>query len=521
MMMMVSYNKEQLQKAMAQVSKQEKYDRQLRLWANNGQSSLESASILVIEPTITTLELLKNLVLPGIGHFTIVGVDKDIDEDDLSNNFYLSDDDIGKSKIDIMAANLRELNTDVESSAFKVDSIDLFLTSQEDKFWTNYDLVVMNWQIPSIIEKLDQLNVPLFVINSIGFYGYIRIFKPTFEIYETHPQSLIDLRILSPWDELIDYSNSIDLHNLNIEQHSQIPYLIIQLKALQEWSSKHNGEIPNTSVEKKEFKDLLRSWKKEYNELNFDEAIDNSHKIFNKTKYQSNVQEIFDKTDEYFNDDHKRTHFWILVKALKEFSLQNDGFLPLSGELPDMDSTTENYITLQNIYKAKAQKDLESFTKILLKVQESLPLPVTIPKETISSFVKHSKFLFFAQNSKTLITNNFNQIVGEETTSSQILLSFLVYEKYYLTKGKYPKLQHLDELINLTHDFIATDNDKLHNILHELARSEGQELNNIASFIGGIGGQEAIKIITSQYIPLVNTMVYDGIRSVTERWKLD
>lgn len=502
-------------------NKQEKYDRQLRLWANNGQSSLESANVIVIEPTITTLELLKNLVLPGIGHFTIVSVDAKINEEDLSNNFYLADDDVGKSKVDTLATNLRELNTDVQYSVIKVDSINAFIGSQDKTFWTQYDLVVMNWQIPTVVETLYELNVPLLVINAIGFYGFMRIFKPTFEIFETHPQSLIDLRILSPWPELIEHSNSIDLHNLDVEHHSQVPYLIIQLKALQEWTSTHNGEIPTSSKEKKSFKELIRSWKKDFYELNFDEAIDNSHKIFNKIKVPSNVQLVFDKVDEYLNDENKISQFWVLVKALKQFAEKNDGFLPLSGELPDMDSTTDNYIALQNIYKNKSKKDLTAFTIEFTAVQDSLKTSIKIPKETIVNFAKNSKYLFFSENSNKLISHNLRQTLGEQTTSSQILLSYFAYEKFYLSHNKHPTLEDIDELTQITHDFVATDNDEVHSIIHEFTRSEGHELNNIASLMGGIGAQEAIKIITEQYIPLDNTLIFDGIRSVSERWKID
>ena len=47
--------------------KEKKYDRQLRLWAANGQAALESANILLINSGSGTVgvEALKNLVLPG------------------------------------------------------------------------------------------------------------------------------------------------------------------------------------------------------------------------------------------------------------------------------------------------------------------------------------------------------------------------------------------------------------------------------------------------------------------------
>lgn len=48
--------------------KEKKYDRQLRLWAANGQAALEKANILLFNTGSGTVgvETLKNLVLPGM-----------------------------------------------------------------------------------------------------------------------------------------------------------------------------------------------------------------------------------------------------------------------------------------------------------------------------------------------------------------------------------------------------------------------------------------------------------------------
>ena len=48
--------------------KEKKYDRQLRLWAAQGQQALEDAHILLINSASGTVgvETLKNLVLPGM-----------------------------------------------------------------------------------------------------------------------------------------------------------------------------------------------------------------------------------------------------------------------------------------------------------------------------------------------------------------------------------------------------------------------------------------------------------------------
>ena len=47
--------------------------------------------------------------------------------------------------------------------------------------------------------------------------------------------------------------------------------------------------------------------------------------------------------------------------------------------------------------------------------------------------------------------------------------------------------------------------------LKELLRYGNAKLHNISAFLGGLAAQEAVKLMMSQYMPLNNTFVYDGI----------
>lgn len=58
------------------------------------------------------------------------------------------------------------------------------------------------------------------------------------------------------------------------------------------------------------------------------------------------------------------------------------------------------------------------------------------------------------------------------------------------------------------------------NILQELCRYGASELHSISAFIGGCCAQEAIKLITHQYIPIDNVLVYNAIRQSTSVFKL-
>ena len=101
-------------------AKEKKYDRQLRLWAASGQQALEDANILLLNSGagVVGIETLKNLILPGVGQFTIVDEAK-VQESDLGANFFLAEDSLGKSRAQEACNFLRELNPEVRGSGIR------------------------------------------------------------------------------------------------------------------------------------------------------------------------------------------------------------------------------------------------------------------------------------------------------------------------------------------------------------------------------------------------------------------
>lgn len=59
----------------------------------------------------------------------------------------------------------------------------------------------------------------------------------------------------------------------------------------------------------------------------------------------------------------------------------------------------------------------------------------------------------------------------------------------------------------------AADNMRVEQAAQEVARAAGGELHDTSAVLGGMVAQEAIKIITKQYIPIDNTCIFDGISS--------
>jgi amyloid beta precursor protein binding protein 1 len=83
----------------------DKYDRQLRLWGANGQRKLMHSNILLIKADSVGTEALKNLVLPGIGSFTILD-DFIVDQSDLGCNFFTTASSVGKPRAEVLYAHI-------------------------------------------------------------------------------------------------------------------------------------------------------------------------------------------------------------------------------------------------------------------------------------------------------------------------------------------------------------------------------------------------------------------------------
>lgn len=74
---------------------QARYDRQIRLWGDEGQMAIQQARICVFGSSALAAEILKSLVLAGIGSFHIID-DQRVNSSDFGQNFFLETSDLGK-----------------------------------------------------------------------------------------------------------------------------------------------------------------------------------------------------------------------------------------------------------------------------------------------------------------------------------------------------------------------------------------------------------------------------------------
>ena len=260
-----------------------KYDRQLRLWGDHGQTSLESAHVCLINASATGTEIVKNLVLPGIGGFTIVD-NKRVSPEDVGTNFFVTADTVGFPRAQVAVALLQELNPDVKGAYIDDDFKSILETTPD--FFTQFTVVIAtdlsDEQLLMLAQLLWKLAIPLLIARVYGLVGYLRIAVPHHEVVESHPDNYHeDLRLECPFPGLLRYMGDINMHALDNAKHGNVPYLAVLFKYLEEWRASHGGEIPKNYREKKEFKELIRSGIRKnedgvpLDEDNFDEAIQN------------------------------------------------------------------------------------------------------------------------------------------------------------------------------------------------------------------------------------------------------
>ena len=159
----------------AQNAKSRRYDRQLRLWGDHGQVALEKSRVCVVGATATATEVLKSLVLPGVGHFTILD-GKKVTGEDIGNNFFLDKESLGKVRGSVATRLLLELNPEVRGD-YVDESLEQVLSERKD-FFLNFDLVILTdivneKPLSNLSTFLWEHNVPLMVVRTYGLLGYV------------------------------------------------------------------------------------------------------------------------------------------------------------------------------------------------------------------------------------------------------------------------------------------------------------------------------------------------------------
>ncbi|KAJ6220449.1 hypothetical protein RDWZM_006261 [Blomia tropicalis] len=553
--------------------KSKRYDRQLRLWGERGQMALESSHVCLIHANSVGTEILKSLVLPGIRAFTIIDENK-VTEDDFDSNFFLCiDGSLGQSRAKIASQLLMEMNNDVKKGDYVEENFETLL-DQNEKYFTSFTLVIAcgidnERSLNKLSQALWTLNVPLLLVKSIGFLGYIRLQIREQQILEPHPDNYLeDLRLDMLFPELKEFLDEFpDFKTLTRHELSRIPALVVIYKNLIKWQTKfgkNSNDIPKNYREKSQLSSLIKEEIEFLKEKitnsqnvihtneengdalalgtieleNFEEAIKMINKVFiNSNRISENLQTLLNEATEPVRQCS--SSFWVMLAALKIF-IEKYHCLPLKGSIPDMNCGSELYVKLQKIYKNKAQQDVDKMLKIIQKLPKT-PNVVVSEKE-VQLLCRNAPYL-------TVIRTNpiYNELTGDrlkkfssrlqngtdeegsEFDELRFYLLMRIADRFYSKQNRLPG-QHDDEIENdvseMKREFRELCTDLGFNIfikdelVHEICRYGGCELHSISAFIGGCAAHEAIKLITGQYVPINNTFVYNGLNCTTMTYKL-
>lgn len=230
-----------------------------RLWAATGQSALESARVLVIGASATTTSILKNLVLPGIGHITLLdhGV---VSPADAGNNFFFDGPtSIGRNRAEEAVRFLAELNDSVDARADNRDVADVLASDQS--YFFDFSLIITHNIAPVLLTRLANLlwgnpfSPPLIPVRSAGFLAEFFVQFHTHEsawifpnvvamsdrmcdaVIESHTEISPSLRIDKPFPALLQAARAFDFDAMDTTDHGHIPYVYILVRALDDWKT--------------------------------------------------------------------------------------------------------------------------------------------------------------------------------------------------------------------------------------------------------------------------------------------
>ncbi|XP_017769621.1 PREDICTED: NEDD8-activating enzyme E1 regulatory subunit [Nicrophorus vespilloides] len=524
-------------KSPEQSEKSKKYDRQLRLWGDHGQRFLENSKVCLINATALGTEILKSLVLPGIGSFTIIDGEK-VTEEDIGSNFFLDNDSLGNSRAQAATMCLLELNPDVRG-----DYIDEFpenVMKQNQDFLKGFSVVIATalpekFLIP-LSKQLWDAGIPLFSCKSIGLLGYARLQVNEHTVIEVHPDNdNPDLRLDEPWPALKEHLESFDISKLDKKERSHVPALIILYYFMQKFRNLHDGALPTNRAEKDQLRNMIRACGNEEGllEENFEEAIHYVNTCLSHSKISSQVQSILDDP-KCLNLNQDSAPFWVMVSALREL-VQTEGSLPVKGSLPDMAADTNSYITLQQIYQKRFNEQVETVqrrvSEILRNVNQS---PDAITEDEIKLFCKHANELYIVRG--TCIADEYQSSTLDISMYLDDPDSLMMY--YVILRGLDRFLSEFNAYPGQFDDQVEPDVVKLKSTIgkllaewgcgqvlrdervHEVCRYGGAEMHSISAILGGCVAHEVIKLITHQYKPLNNTFIFDAITSNSVTYRL-
>jgi len=241
--------------------------------------------------------------------------------------------------------------------------------------------------------------------------------------------------------------------------------------------------------------------------------------------------------------------FWVLAAALRLFR-EREGELPLNGSLPDMASTSDQFVALQRVYAVKAAEDAKAVGHLVSELLERQGrAPDEIAPATIAQFCRDCRGLQVVRYMPFLAPADAasDSPADTEAENAEVLRQMLRAEETRASASVYAALQASDAFVRhhsrhpgcfqggpetsggdvgaadlerdtvLLRRLVGSDADGLQDdYVREAVRAGGTQLHTAGALLGGIAAQEAIKLLTRTFVPQRGTLVWDGIACTTQ-----
>lgn len=519
-------------KSPEQSEKNKQYDRQLRLWGDHGQAALENGHICLVNATALGTEILKSIVLPGVGAVTIID-DVAASEEDIGSNFFLESSSKGLNRGSEALKFLLELNPAVQGHSVQ-EPLDQVLSGNPD-FFKSFSVVIANSLTEKTIKDLSQhlweINVPLIMCHSVGLLGSFRIQVKEHVVVETHPDNeQPDLRLDVPFSALEEYLDSFDLSSMDLKDHGHVPWIVILYKAVQIWQKSNDNKWPMTRIEKRDIRDIVNGFIRKdengvpINEENFEEALRAVNTALVPTFLPVKIQDLI-YSSAATNLTKDSSSFWIICSALRGFvEAEGKGKLPLRGILPDMTASTDLYVTLQKIYRNQAAIDAEAIYRKVQQIVAQLHCE-NISENEVKLFCRHAHDLFIIKGSciadEYQLGSTVASYIARHLEEPDVMMVHYILlraaERFRSEHCRAPgdwepeaDIAKLKSCVSKLLSDISCSPFPKDDHIHEMCRYGGAEIHSVSAFLGGCVGHEAVKIITKQYKPVNNTFIHDA-----------
>ena len=475
----------------------DRYDRQLRLWGKSGQQQLESAHICIVgKETALLQETLKNLVLAGVSKFTWYCPDEETVK-------YATDGSSGpKQATSLFYADIvSDLNPLHPTGKVYIEQMEWSEPVSRTIQWDTFSLIILCGPLLLHSSGVPAGGLPpILKTYTRGLYGYIfiKLSTPHF-ILHTHPDYIVpNLGFRHPSPMLNSFMSDMDLEGIPNDKLAGVPYAVLLFKALRRVLS-GKSDVSVGSIRKE-----LESWYVgEINpqgiaDLNYAEAVKFSHlavlgyngKTGNDTSEANKKNGVYThlvaSAKEYVaalrQVRNLNDKLAVLICCLGTFMEENDGEVVIDKNIPDMESDTVIYNKLKRVYQDWFECDFSR----MLAIVRCHPLGKSIEDSLIREFCENTRKLGMTEFTTREILKDLYK--DDEFSSYPVLETLLRSEQGMST----PAISPLErKALNF------------------------QSTYQTESFMGGIVAQEAIKLITHQFVPVDNIFIYDGLKNST------